>query len=135
MISGNSIIEIMINCKNYPYSTIIYLIVYFSYLFIFIPQGKAQIIDSSQLDCELINSGAAVVTSEGIKSVNMFCDFIEKQTQLEVLEIPSQQQSSTKIEKLAWGNPYNLNGNICRDFATSTVCLTPQSAAKLRWKK
>lgn len=124
----------MINGKIYPYPTIIYLMVIFSYLLISIHQGQAQVIDSSQLDCEFINSSAAVITPEGIKSVNVFCDFTEKEPQLDFKELPSQQQSSTKIVGISWGKLYNLNGNICRDFATSTVCLTPQAAANLRWK-
>lgn len=32
-----------------------------------------------------------------------------------------------------WGQPYWLNGNICRESGANTICLTPQVAMKIRW--
>lgn len=49
--------------------------------------------------------------------------------------MPNNQQSLNiqKQPRPAWGLPYWLNGNLCREQGVDTVCLTPQEANNLRW--
>lgn len=101
-------------------------------LFCTIP-SQAQTIDSSQLDCENVAPNAMVIISEGTKHVSMFCDFQEK-TEQKIQEVETPLNTQT-IPRPSWSKPYQLDENICRDQGIDTVCLTPQGANNLRWRK
>lgn len=92
-----------------------------------LPTQAQEIIKSSELNCQNISQNALVSTPEGIKAVSVYCDFTEN--------ISNYQQRRKPVNtELSWSKSYYLNGNICRDSSTSTICLTPESAAKLGWK-
>ncbi|MGM3309657.1 hypothetical protein ACSQ6I_27365 [Anabaena sp. WFMT] len=111
------------------------LLLFLSNWFLSTP-SQAQIIQPEQLDCENVESRAMVITTEGVKSVSMFCDFEEKTEQrIKVIEKPS--VNTQTIPRPSLGKPYELKGNICRgqDQGADIICLTPQGAANLRWRK
>jgi hypothetical protein len=118
------------NLKNQSYLTFIKFVVGISIVTNFTPV-QAQIIATNELDCDQVNSQAWVYTLEGIKPITFFCDFAEKQPQLD----DEKQQIKIQTVKLYWGQPYYLEGNVCRDASIGTICFTPRDATKLRWDR
>jgi len=68
-----------------------------------------------------------VQTPQGLVNASNYCQ----------TKANNRQQLATNNEvmkqEIAWGKPYQLDGNICRERIADQVCLTPQEAANLRW--
>ncbi|AFZ56859.1 hypothetical protein H6G54_02850 [Anabaena cylindrica FACHB-243] len=119
--------------KSVKLTNLLFLLCFLNNWFLATP-SQAQVIQPNQLDCENVESSAMVMTTEGVKTVSMFCDFQEKREQ-KFTDVKSQQQQTQSIPRPSLGKPYELNGNVCRNQGADMICLTPQGASNLRWNK
>lgn len=83
-------------------------------------------VDASEVDCNKVISDATVETTEGLRTVSFYCHAQSDNSQQTAPNIQT-------IPRFSWQAPYWLNGNVCRERVTETVCLTPQEATNLRW--
>lgn len=75
-------------------------------------------------------AGQYVMTSEGLKPIEMFCDRAEQEEQVVKVDVVT--QVVPKIPQKPFGKPYKMNGNVCRDRSGDLICVTPKSAPRLK---